>query len=85
MSGFLFTFDWQKQTHTHTHTYHVKVLLMEFKTLYSEHSLSRLCILNRHFNIILVSAFKVNYQKKKKVLILTSEMTLEEATVARFM
>ena len=67
MSGFLFTFDWQKQTHTHTHTYHVKVLLMEFKTLYSEHSLSRLCILNRHFNIILVSAFKVNYQKKKSI------------------
>jgi hypothetical protein len=39
-----------KHTRTRTHTYHVKVLLMEFKTLYSEGSLSRLCILNRHFN-----------------------------------
>jgi hypothetical protein len=56
MSG-LFAFDWQ------THTYHAKVLLMEFKTLYSERSLSRLCILNRYFNIILVSAFKVNKKR----------------------
>lgn len=71
-----------KYKHTHTHTISRQSSADGIKKKhYSERSLSRQCILNRYFKLPLSPHSK---SIKKNILILTSEMTLKEATVARF-